>query len=163
LIYAYHRNDFGFHLSDSREDIRMDRVCDAELAKSLGLKLEKIFTTMIHRTADTAILPAGVFQTGQLVEFLPDLICRPTFRGESQIAIYVRSTLHKLRFEIGNGSRNLLVDLAADAWGAEEDRVAEQTDGNVDIADTSEETVAAKRVEGFARISKEEQNEDNIS
>lgn len=111
---------------------------------------------MIHRTADTAILPACVFKTGQLVELLPNLICRPAFRGESQVAVHVWSPLHELRLEVGDGSGHLFVDLAAHAGGAEEDGVAEQTDGDVDIADTSEEAVAAERVEGFARISKEE-------
>lgn len=153
---AYHRNDLGLHLSDSRENIRMDRIRDTKLSKGLGLKLQQIFATVIHRTTDTAILPTGMFQTGQLIELLPNLICRPTLRGKSQVTVHIRSTLHELGLEVIDGSRHLLVDLAAHAGGAEEDGVAEQTDGDVDIANTSEEAVAAERIEGFARIAKEE-------
>lgn len=59
-------------------------------------------------------------------------------------------------------TRDLLVDSAAHAGGTEEDRVAEQTDSDVDITDTSEKAVSA-RVEGLTRIPKDKHDKNDIS
>jgi hypothetical protein len=50
----------------------------------------------------------------------------------------------------------LLINLAADTRDAKEDTVAEQAEGDIDVADAAEDAVATDGVEGLARIPKDE-------
>ena len=141
----------------------MNRIGDTKLTKSLGLELQQLLTTVIHGTTDTAIFPARMLQARQLVQLGTNLIGRQAFLGERQVPGYIRPTLYKLGFEVLDRSRDLLVDLAADTGGAEENGVAPETDGDVDIAEAADKAVATKRVKGSARVSDDEEYKYNIA
>lgn len=141
----------------------MNRVRNAKLTKSLCLKLQQVLTSMIHRTADTAIFPASVLQASQFIELSTDLVRRPTFLRERQIPSHIGTTLHKLGLEILDSSRHLFIDCTAHAGGAKEDGITEQTDGDVDIANTAEEAVPAERIEGLARVPEDEEYKYDVA
>jgi hypothetical protein len=56
----------------------------------------------------------------------------------------------------------LFVDLATDSGEAQEDGIAEETDGGVDIPETAEEAITTQRVERFADVAEDKQKEDNV-
>lgn len=141
----------------------MNRIGHTKLPKGLGLKLQQLLAAMIHGAADPAILPAGMLQPSKFTELGADLIGSPSFLGQSQIPVDIRSTLHQLFLKICDGSGDLLINLASHTGSAEENRVAPQTDGDVDVAKAAKETVAPERVESLARVSKNEKYKYNIA
>lgn len=118
---------------------------------------------MVHSAAHSAILPTGMLQARQLIKLLANPVWRPTFLGECEIPVHVRSTLHKLRLKVLDCRGDLLIDLTTHSGGAEEDGVAEQSDGDVDIADAAEEAVAAERVEGLACVAENEEYKYDVA
>lgn len=161
--FTYHRNNLGLHFPNSREDIRVNRVRNAKLAKSLRLKFQKVHASMIHSTAHPAIFPARVLHISEFPELLTDLLWTPTFLRKCKIPVNVRASRHKLFLQILQGSLHLLVDLAAHTGGAQKDRVTEQAEGEVDIADATEEAVAAEGVKGLAGVAEEEEYKYNVA
>lgn len=160
---TYHRNNLGLHFPNSGEDIRMNRIGNTKLAKSLRLKLQKILASMIHSTAHPTIFPARVLHTSEFSELLTNLLRTPTFLWKSKVPINVRSGRHKLFLQVLQGSLHLLVDLAAHTGGAQKDRVTEQANGEVDIADAAEEAVAAEGVKGLAGVAEKEEYKYNVA
>jgi hypothetical protein len=53
--------------------------------------------------------------------------------------------------------------LTADARSAQEDAVEEQANGDVNVADASEDTVASNRVEGLARVAEDEEYKYDVA
>lgn len=160
---TYHSNHLGLHLANARENIRMNRVGNAKLAKGLCLQLQEVFATMIYRTAHTSIFPACMFQASQLGELLTNLIRRPAILRQCEIPSNIRTTLYKLRLEVLNSCRDLLIDLASDAGDAQEDRVKEEANSDVNVADASEKAVATKRIEGLARVAENEEYKYDVA
>lgn len=141
----------------------MDRVGNTKLTKGLSLKFQEILATMIHRAAHTAIFPAGMFQASQFGEFLTNLIRRPAILRQCKMASHVRTALYKLQLKVFDSRRDLLIDLASDAGSAQEDRVTEQANSYVNVADAAEKTVATKRIEGLARVTEDEEYKYDVA
>lgn len=118
---------------------------------------------MIHRTAHASIFPACMFQASQLSQLLTNPIRRPAILRQRQISSNIRSTLYKFRLEVLNSCRDLLIDLASDAGGAQEDRVTEEANSDVSVADASEKAVATKRIEGLARVAENEEYKYDVA
>lgn len=131
---SYHRNNLSLHFPNARENIRMDGIGNTKLPKRLSLELQQIFTTMINGATDTTILPTSMLQAGQLIKLLADFIRRPTFLGECQIPVHIRTALHKLRLKVPNSRGHLLIDLAAYTGRTEEEGVTKESDGDIDVA-----------------------------
>lgn len=53
--------------------------------------------------------------------------------------------------------------MTADARSAQEDAVKEQANGDVNVANASEETVASKRIEGLARVAEDEEYKYDVA
>lgn len=141
----------------------MNRIGNTKLPKGLSLELQQLLPAMVHGAADPAILPARMLQPSQFAELSANLVGSPSFLRESQVPVHIGTTLHQLLLKIRDGSRNLLVNLAAHPGSAEEYRVAPPADGKIDVADAAEKTIATERVEGLARVSKNEEYKYNIA
>jgi hypothetical protein len=63
-----HAHNLGLHLANTREDIRMDRIGNSELAKSLGLELHQLLLSVIDSARDISILPAGMIHVGKVLK-----------------------------------------------------------------------------------------------
>lgn len=140
----YHSYDFGFHLPNTREHIRMDGVCNTKLSERFCLQLQQVLATVIDSTTDTAIFPARMFHIRQLIELSANLFRGPSFLGEIQIPINTRPRRDEFRFEILNSGGNLLINLAADAGESQKDGIEEETDGGVGITDAAEDAITAQ-------------------
>lgn len=57
----------------------------------------------------------------------------------------------------------MLINLSADTGRAQEETIAEEAQGDIDIADAAEDAVAADGVEGFAGVAQDEENEDYVA
>lgn len=101
----------------------MNRVGHSKLAKRRSLQLHQILSAVVHSTADTAILPPSMLHIGQLIELGADLVGSPAFLGKGQISIDPRPGGDQLVFQALDSRGNLLVDLATDTRGAQEDGV----------------------------------------
>jgi hypothetical protein len=111
---------------------------------------------MVNGAANATIFPAGMFKSSQFVKFSADLLRRPALLGQCKIPCNIRPRVNQLRLEIRDRSAHLLINLAADTRDAKEDTVAEQAEGDIDVADAAEDAVATDGVEGLARIPKDE-------
>lgn len=140
----YHSYDFGFHLPNTREHIRMDGVCNTKLSERFCLQLQQVLATVIDSTTDTAIFPACMFHIRQLIELSANLFRGPSFLGKIQIPINTRPRRDEFRFEILNSGGNLLINLAADAGESQKDGIEEETDGGVGITDAAEDAITAQ-------------------
>jgi len=141
----------------------MDRIGNTKFTKSFRLEFQEVLTTMVYRTAHSSIFPAGMFQVSQLSELLSNLIRRPAVLGQRKVPSHIGTALHKLQLEVLDGRRDLLIDLASDAGGAQEDRVTEQANGEVEIANAAKKAVATERIEGLARVAENEEYEYDVA
>ena len=62
-----HSYNLSFHFSNSWENIRMYWIGDAELLKSLGLKLDQIVPAMVHRSTNKTIFPSRMLHFAQFI------------------------------------------------------------------------------------------------
>lgn len=138
-----HSNDFSLHLPHAREDIRMDRISNAEFPKGLRLYLQQVLATVVYSTADTSIFPPRVFHASQLVELGANLFWRPSFLWKSQKLGNLRTFRNKLVFKFAESRYDLLVYLAADDRSAQDHREHPEADGSVDVTNAANDAVAA--------------------
>jgi len=52
----------------------MNRVCDSKPTKGISLELQKVITTVIHGTTDTAVFPTRMFQVCEFLKFRANLL-----------------------------------------------------------------------------------------
>lgn len=140
----------------------MNRVRNAKLSKGVCLQLKKILTTVVHSTADPSILPSRMFHICQLVEFGAHLLGSPSFLGKRQVPRHIGPARNNLRFQLLESRRNLLIYLAADTGSAQKERVAVYTYQRVDIAQATQDTVSAYRVERLADVPEKKKDKDDI-
>lgn len=159
----YHSHDFGLHLPNTREHIRVDGVGNTKLSEGFRLQLQQVLSTVIDSTTDTTILPARMFHVRQLVELSANLFSGPSFLRKIQITINAGPRRDEFRFKILNSCGNLLINLATDAREPQEDGITEETDGGVGIADAAEDAITAQRIECLANVAKDKEDKNDIS
>lgn len=103
-----------------------------------------------------------MLQVGQLVQLGANLLGGPSFLGKGQISSDTGTRLDEFVFHILNCAGHLFVNLTTDSGEAQEDGVAVETDGGVDISETADEAITTKRVERFADVTEDEKEEDNV-
>lgn len=161
--YNYHSHDFGFHLPNARENVGMDGVRHAELPKGLCLELQEILSTVVHSTAHATVFPARVFHICQLIQLSANLLRCPSFLGEVEVSCNTGATCDELRLQALDCRRHLLINLTADTGEPQEDRIEEETDGGVDIADTAKDAIPPQRIECLANVAKDKEDKNDIS
>ena len=140
----------------------MDRIRNSKLSVSLILQIQQILPAMIHSTTNPSIFPHRMLHPRQFVQFRADLFWTPSLLGQAHVLDDAGTLGHEFGLEPCDSGGDLLVDFAADARGAEEEGVEEETDPEVDIADCAEDTMAAEGVERSLEDAEEEECEDDV-
>lgn len=141
----------------------MNGIGHTKLTKGLSLQLQQFLATVVNSAANATIFPTRMFKTSQLIQFRAHSIPRPSLLRQRQIAHDIGARVHELRFQIGDCRADLLIDLSADAGRAQEETIAEEAQRDIDVADAAEDAVPADRVEGFAGVAEDEEDEDYVA
>lgn len=140
----------------------MDRISNGKPAKGLGLQLQQLVSAMVDGAADLAVLPHGMLHAAELLELGHDLVVAHALLGQTDELDHAGLLGHQFLLELGQGGLDLPVDLGADARGAQEERVEDQAEVGVEVAQGAEDAMAAEGVERAAQQTQDEDEEDDV-
>ncbi|OAQ97064.1 hypothetical protein LLEC1_00950 [Akanthomyces lecanii] len=156
-----HADDLGLHLTDAREDVRVDGVGDGKEAVGVGLELDQLRLAVVDGAGDVAVLPAGVVHVGQTVELGADILLGHPLLGQRQVARL------RGRDELGGHLVERLLDLgaylAADTGGLQEPAVEDAADVAIQLEDGADDTAALELPVEATRPSGDKVDEDDVA
>lgn len=140
----------------------MDRISDGKPPKGFSLQFQQLVSAMVDGATDPPVLPHGMLHAAQLLELGHDLVVAHALLGQTDELDHSGLLGRQFLLELGEGGLDLLVDLGADARGAQEERVEDQTEVGVEVAQGAEDAMAAEGVERAAQQTQQEDEEDDI-
>lgn len=128
----HHGHHLSLHLPHSWKDIRMYRITDSELLKSLRLQIRQLHTTMINRTGNPPSLPRRMLHIPHLLQLGSNLLRAPSRRRQSGEMRRPRPRGHKLRLQVRQSFCDICAHFGLDEGEFKEERVALAVEGVVE-------------------------------
>jgi hypothetical protein len=160
---SYHGHDFRLHLSHTRKYIRVNRVRDGELSKSLRLQPYQLVPAVVDSTADSAIFPPGMLHLRQLFQLVAHHILAPSLSRERSRALHTRARRDQLLLKLEDGLGDLSLHLCTDTRETQEDAEEGAADVGVYVCRGADRAAALQLVEELARPAQQEEDEDDIA
>lgn len=158
-----HRDDLSLHLSDAREDIRVNGVGDGKLSKGLRLQLDQVVAAVVHGTGHESVFPPGMVHRSQRLQLLLHRFVGPALLWEGQMSRYAGPGLYKFRLQFCDRLIDLFLHLCAHARCPQEEPVQRPADRNIAIDSRTSKSSTLELQVRFLSPPPQEEEENNIA